>query len=765
MKYYFSAMSALLLTISVSVHAQDGPSAELDVGLEKKVVKPEKKIKAVGYARSLGLAALQKQYESNLKSGKAKKEKRSGEINILRLPPELEQRGKRAQEAEQNSGLKLSSAFDFVPVANAPNATISVEGYSNDDNASVNGTRITPPDTNGDVGLTHYVQYVNLGWVFFNKDGTTAGGPFAGNIFWQGFGGVCETENAGDPIVLYDHLAGRWLFSQFTGGSIADGHQCVAITDGEDPTGPYTLYDFIVSPGAFNDYPKIGVWPDGYYMTTHEFAGGSFAGVNVTIFDRDAMLAGDPNAGFIQFENVGAGSTFGAQIGHLEGPDLPPAGTCNHMVHATDVQAFGIGGADRLRMWEVCADFDNPSNSSFTEVASVAVPAFDQNFCGFSRDCIDQPGTQALDGVAGFTMYRFNNRYFPSEGVLKSAVTTNVDVGGDRAGVMWVGLDINPTTGVASVGDNGDLVGVVDFNDGLNRWMGSASVDSAGNIGIGYTRSSSTSFPSIYFTVHERGVDGPGQVQTEQVCVDGTGSTTGANRWADYASTSVDPVDNCTFWHTNEYVETTGSFEWNTRVCAFTVASCTGGGEPPPPPPPVASCSFEDDFGTSTGWTIDPSSDCSTGTYVRTNPTQQTVAGIITQPGGDSDGNGFAVFTATNTSVGNADVDGGVCVARSPNVTVNEASQLSIDWFHGQRDTGDDPGGDFYRLEFSTNGGASFNSLVDIGDVRTEASWTNATANIPAGSDVIIRVSISDGSGPGDIIEGGIDNVSICSTN
>ena len=149
---------------------------------------------------------------------------------------------------------------------------------------------------------------------------------------------------------------------------------------------------------------------------------------------------------------------------------------------------------------------------------------------------------------------------------------------------------------------------------------------------------------------------------------------------------------------------------------------------------------------------------------MRTNPTIQGDAGVTTQPAGDSDGNGFAVFTATNSSVGNADVDGGVCVARSPNIAVNEASQLSIDWFHGQRDTGDDPS-DFYRLEFSTNGGASFNSLVDIGDVRTVASWTNATANIPAGSDVIIRVSTSDGVGAGDIIEGGIDNVSICSAN
>ncbi len=188
-----------------------------------------------------------------------------------------------------------------------------------------------------------------------------------------------------------------------------------------------------------------------------------------------------------------------------------------------------------------------------------------------------------------------------------------------------------------------------------------------------------------------------------------------------------------------------------------------GGSPPPPPPPPPASCSFEDDFGTSTGWFIDGASTCSTGTYVRTNPTQQSSGGVITQVGGDSDGNSRAVFTATNSSAGNADVDGGVCIARPPTVDVNEASVLSVDWFHGQRDTGDDGSGDFFRLEYSINGGSSFISMVSIGDVRTAAEWETATANIPAGSDVVIRVSTSDGAGPGDIVEGGIDNVSICS--
>ncbi len=496
---------------------------------------------------------------------------RRGAINPLRLPPELEQGSTGLVDGSNNTE---TIGHDFPLMANAPMVSLSIPGYSSDDNAAVVGGRITPPDTNGDVGITHYVQYINLGWVFFDKaTGAVAGGPFAGNIFWAGFGGICETENAGDPIVLYDHIAGRWLFSQFTGTTSPDGHQCIAISDGEDPAGPYTLFDFIVSPGGFNDYPKIGLWPDGYYMTTHEFAGAplAFQGVNLTVFDRAALLAG--TAGGVQFSPTTL--EFGSLAANLEGPDLPPAGTCNYLVHGTDGAAFG--GTDRYQFWEACLDFNTPANSTLTQLPDIPAPAFDVNLCGFSRDCIFQPSAQRLDPLAAFTVYRFNNRYFPAEGILRGATTNNVDVGGDRAGVLWAGFEINPLTNAIAIGDGGDLLGVVDFADGLSRWAGSASVDASGNIGIGYTRSSSTSFPSIYFTVHERGVDAPGGVQAESVCVDGTGTHEGANRWADYASTSVDPVDGCTFWHTNEYVETTGNFQWNTRVCSFMIPSCVGG--------------------------------------------------------------------------------------------------------------------------------------------------------------------------------------------
>ncbi len=636
---------------------------------------------AVGYGTAADAFTQQRLRDENAAAGLLSPPK-LGVINNHQLPGKLTNSG----ISGATDGVAIRSSVS--PVINAPNVDISTEGYGNDDNASLFGFRITPPDTNGDVGLNHYVQYVNLGWVVFDKNtGQQIAGPFAGNTFWQGFGGVCETENAGDPIVVYDHLAGRWLFSQFTGTGVPDGHQCVAITDGENPLGPYTLYDFVVSPNAFNDYPKITVWPDGYYMTTHEFAGAnlSFAGVNLTVFDRDEMLAGNPNAGFIQFTNTNL--EFGVQVGHLEGDDLPPAGSCNYLVHATDAQAFGLPGSDRFQFWKACVNFNNPNSSTLTQLSSINVPAFDQNFCGFSRDCIDQNSNNnnLLDALAGFTIYRFSNRYFPSEGLLRTVATTNVDIGGDQAGVMWAGFEINPTTDAHVIADGGAQLGTIDFNDSLNRWMGSAAVDQNGNLGIGYTVAGPGTFPSIAITVHERGVDGPGQVQGESFCVVGSGATTGANRWADYASTSVDPVNGCTFWHTNEYVETTGNFEWNTRVCSFEIPSCSGG---PVNNPPTASftdnctdldCSFDgsgssDSDGTIVSYAWD-FGDGSTDSGVNVSHTYGAggdfdVSLTVTDDGGASD-----TSTRTITVV---DPNGGPSISLT--ASVNNRGRVTLQW-------------------------------------------------------------------------------------
>lgn len=170
---------------------------------------------------------------------------------------------------------------DAGPIVTAtPTPTLSFDGQSDDDNAVILGGRIVPPDTNGDVGATHYVQTINLLMAVYRKsDGVRIFGPVGVNSLWAGFGGICQTNNDGDPTVLYDDAANRWVISQFAIG--ADGHQCVAVSTTGDPTGSYYRYDFVVSPGKFNDYPKMGIWSDGYYITANQFAA-SYEGSQLT---------------------------------------------------------------------------------------------------------------------------------------------------------------------------------------------------------------------------------------------------------------------------------------------------------------------------------------------------------------------------------------------------------------------------------------------------------------------------------------------------
>ena len=212
----------------------------------------------------------------------------------LRVPVDLTDRFTPAPGLEDP--VRQIDASPTPGASPTPSLSNNFKGLSDDDNAAVLGFRVVPPDTNGDVGPIHYVQIVNLIFAVYDKATGTivpGGGPFSTNMLWQGFGGICETNNDGDPIVLYDHLAGRWVFSQFAIGN-RDGHQCIAVSQTGDPTGSYYRYDFLVSPRAVNDYPKLGVWSDGYYMTANEFGRRGFRGAIAVAFERDAMLAGDP---------------------------------------------------------------------------------------------------------------------------------------------------------------------------------------------------------------------------------------------------------------------------------------------------------------------------------------------------------------------------------------------------------------------------------------------------------------------------------------
>ena len=130
---------------------------------------------------------------------------------------------------------------------------------------------MAPSDSEGDVGPDQYVEWVNCVIQIFDKRGHTLFGPMDGNTLFAGFGGACESAEHGDPIVLYDRQADRWLLGQFAIPAGGPSHECLAVSQTANPTGGYFRYDFVWPGNKVNDYCKLGVWPDAWYMTANQF--------------------------------------------------------------------------------------------------------------------------------------------------------------------------------------------------------------------------------------------------------------------------------------------------------------------------------------------------------------------------------------------------------------------------------------------------------------------------------------------------------------
>jgi hypothetical protein len=415
-----------------------------------------------------------------------------------------------------------------------------------------------PPDTNGSVGATQVVQWVNESFAVFDKGtGALLHGPVAGNTLWQGFGGGCETNNDGDPIVKYDRIADRWVLTQFS-VSTSPFLQCVAVSTTSDATGTYNRYAFSYGT-QLNDYPKLGVWPDAYYITFNIFNNGAtFAGSKLCAYDRAAMIAGAP-ATQVCFQ---LSNSFGGVLpADLDGATAPPLGSPNFLFNF---------GSNSLNEWKFHVDFATPANSTLTGPFNIPVAAFTPACNGGT--CIPQPGTRTqLDSLADRLMYRLAYRNLGTSESL--VVNHSVKASGSKrsqvAGVRWYELRNPNGASGASVFQQGTF-----SPDSDNRWMGSIAMDKVGNIAVGYSVSSSKTFPSIRFTGRIP-TDPLGTLEAENSIQVGAGSQNGRlSRWGDYSSIAIDPVDDCTFFYTNQYEKTTGSFNWSTRIASFKFPGC-----------------------------------------------------------------------------------------------------------------------------------------------------------------------------------------------
>lgn len=448
-------------------------------------------------------------------------------------------------------------------------------------------TGVNPPDTVGDVGINYYIQAVNSGggsvYTIYDKtDGSVAAGPFTLDNLGAG---VC-TSGAGDPIVLYDAQASRWLISEFA--PQGSNTLCVYISQTSDPiAGGWFNYSFPTP--NFPDYPKYGVWPDAYYVTSNESGPSA-----IYALDRIQMLAGA--AATSQRFTAPDLSGFGFQAltpTDLDG-DPPPVGAPNYIMRHRDDEPHNPGANDPsqdfLEIYEFHVDWVTPGNSTLTGPTNIAVTEFDSSLCGLtSFSCFDQPGGGSdLDPLREVIMHRLQYRNFGTHQTLVGNLVTDVN-GSDLGGVRW--FELRNTGGGWTLFQEGTY-----SPDSVNRWMGSIAMDESGNMALGYNVSSDSVSPGLRY-VGRLDDDPLGTMpQGEYILVDGSASNN-SNRYGDYASLNLDPEDGCTFWFTGEY---NASGSWSTRIGNFRFDSC---GCVPPDAPTALAAANNGDNQVDLSWT------------------------------------------------------------------------------------------------------------------------------------------------------------------
>ena len=421
-----------------------------------------------------------------------------------------------------------------------------------------------PSDDNLAVAPNYVVQGVNTSYAVFSKTGTLISGPVSFATLFSGFS-TCVRTYYSDPIIQYDRQADRWVLSILGFDSTSSGpyYHCIAVSSSGDPTGSYARYSFL-SQTNLPDYPKMSVWPDAYYVTYNMFDGNTLLGAQICAHNRSAMLLGQPETAQCFMTSS---SNPGLLPADLDGNTAPPAGAPNYLL------SLGAS-ANALSLWSFHVDWNTPANSTFTGPTNLAVAAFNEA-CTNGGTCVPQSGTSTqLDSLGDRLMYRLAYRNF---GDHESLVANHSVNAGTQTGVRW--YEIRSPGSNPLVYQQGTYA-----PDANHRWMGSIGMDSAGDIGLGFSVSGSTIHPQIHYSGRLSNDPLGTMGQGEASIIDGAGSQTTYScflffqctltRWGDYTAIRIDPGDDCTFWYTDQYIPSNGAFNWSTRLATFKFSDC-----------------------------------------------------------------------------------------------------------------------------------------------------------------------------------------------
>src|SRR6266516_87490 len=491
------------------------------------------------------------------------------------------------------------------PAPNMPPPLLTFEG-----GAAAQFCGCAPPDTDGDVGPSHYVEAINVAFNVYDKNGTSLAGPITYNTLFAPLTGTpCSGQNDGDPFVFYDQIADRWVISDFAFPGLPGSgpfYPCIAVSQTHNPVrGGWFLYAVQHEPSHptwVGDYPKFALWnnpqPDGaYHFTVNLFDGPSlaFEGVRTFALDRGSMLMGGPaNAIAFTVPLAGVGDSYSFVPATFCTGTAPPAGR-DEMILAIDSPATGGVTLTQVHARFFHVDFVTPANSflglgaNHTPNAEITVNGFVDAFTNTTIRLVPQQDTtQKLDTLGDkiMTPMVYQNLGGTESLWASGTVCTDTNCTGPT-GVRWYQFNVTSGTFPATPVQQQTWTNT---NDGLWRWMGSIAVDNSGNTAIGYSVSSASMFPGIRYA-GRLATDPIGNLgQGENTMFSGTGSETDTlGRWGDYTMTTIDPSDGMSFWHVNEYEASTGSFNWHTRIGKFNFAG--GGVSPTPSPTPACNWS------------------------------------------------------------------------------------------------------------------------------------------------------------------------------
>src|SRR6266511_2538320 len=492
------------------------------------------------------------------------------------------------------------------PTPTMPAPLLTFDGM----NSSQSGCLCLPPDTDGDVGPNLYVQSFNSAIKIFDKNGNAlngSNGTTYNSFFLTLVGTPCSGFNNGDGFVFYDHQADRWVVSDFAfPGSLPGAgpfYQCIGVSQTGDPvSGGWFLYAIQhdpANPTWIGDYPKLAMWNSGgspaqnaYYLTVNLFNGVTlgFQGVRVFALDRASMLSGGA-AHTIAFNitPAGLGESYSLVPAGSRTGTPPPAGRDEFLI-SVDSPATGGVTLTQVHGWKFHVDFGTPGNSTLgigvnhTPNANITVAGFVDAFTNTSTLLVPQNGTaQKLDTLGDKIMTPFVYQNRSGTESLWASQTVILNYPSGPTAIRWYQMNVTGGNFPATPVQQQDWT---NGGDGLWRWMPSIAVDQNGNTAIGYSTSSATQEPSIRYAGRLASDPLNNLGQGEAVMTAGGGHQThSSGRWGDYSMTTIDPVDNITFWHTNEYYPLTSSANWFTRIGKFQFPAVS----PTPSPTPTAT--------------------------------------------------------------------------------------------------------------------------------------------------------------------------------